>query len=300
MPKVSVIIPTYNSANYLPAAIESVLSQSFQDFEVIVIDDGSTDNTAMVVRDYEPRIRYFCQTNSGVSKARNRGIEESKGEYVAFLDSDDTWLTDKLEHQIRALNQNPDYRVCYTAFVCVDEHLKPINVCRSEFATVALEDLLCFGNVVGSICSVLAHRSLFDYSVRFDSNLSQCADWDMWVQLARQTELLYLDEVLVTYRQHTTNMSRNASLLEKDSQIVLEKAFSHPELKDVTRKKKRKAFGRNSMVLAGTYFHAGQYISFLRCATRAVCLHPGQALYLMAYPIRCLSRLRNRNNPEVV
>ena len=120
MPKVSVIIPTYNRAEYLPDAIDSVLAQTFRDFEVIIIDDGSTDNTREIIEKYIKRypqiIRPFYQMNSGASVARNKGIEEARGEYIAFLDSDDVWLSKKLERQVSVLER--DKKIGFFVMFC--------------------------------------------------------------------------------------------------------------------------------------------------------------------------------------
>lgn len=292
MPEVSVIIPTYNSADYLMEAVDSVLQQSFQDFEILVIDDGSTDGTEDRMRGRHSKVRYLRQQNSGVAVARNNGIKQSRGRYIAFLDADDTWLPCKLERQLAALGEHKDHRVCYSAFTVVDSDLAPVRVSRSNRQSHALDDLLLRGNVIGSICTVLGERALFEAVGGFDPLLSQCADWDLWVRLAALTDILYLDEPLVTYRQHGANMSRNAPLLEHDSLRVLEKGFGMPELPARLRARRRRAFGRNYMVLAGTYFHARLYRDFLRCAARAVTMDFRQACYLMAFPARLASRLR--------
>lgn len=291
MPEISVIIPTYNSSRYVTQAVDSVLAQTFDDLEVIVIDDGSTDDTESVMSRYSSPVRYIKQTNGGVSRARNHGIEESRGRYVAFLDADDTWFPNKLEKQMEAIRSQPSYHVCYSAFLIVDSNLAPIEVNRSKRQRTALEDLLMCGNVVGSICTVIYERSLFSKVGGFDPVLSQCADWDMWVRLAAETDFLYVDEPLVTYRQHETNMSRNAPLLEKDSLLVLEKGFGMSNLPDALKARQREAFARNYMVLAGTYFHAHMYKDFLRCATRSMTMDFRQALYLAAFPFRVASRL---------
>jgi hypothetical protein len=170
--------------------------------------------------------------------------------------------------------------------------LRPLAVHRSHRHGSALEDLLLRGNVVGSICTVVCERSLLDAAGGFDPNLSQCADWDMWVRLARLTEFVYVDEPLVTYRQHGTNMSRNAPLLERDSLEVLRKGFAMADLPDDLRACRRRAFGRNYTVLAGTYFHARRYRDFLRCAALAVAFDMRQSLYLSGFPLRVASRLR--------
>lgn len=298
MPVVSVIIPTYNSARYLAEAVDSVLAQTFTDLEVLVIDDGSTDETTSVISGYRTPVRYIRQENGGVSVARNRGIQESRGRFVAFLDADDTWYPSKLEHQLKALQGQSECRLCYSAFTVVDSSLRTLFVNRSNRRGSALEDLLLRGNIVGSICTVLMERSLYELSGGFDSALSQCADWDMWIRLAQHTEFLYIDAPLVTYRYHDNMMSRDARLLENDSIRVLNKGFAVPELARSLRARRRAAMGRNYMVLAGSYFHARQYPDFLRCAARALALDIKQAGYLATFPLRKASRLRTDNSPE--
>ena len=296
MPEVSVIIPSYNAARYLADAVDSVLNQSFRDLEVLIIDDGSTDDTESVARRYGTLVRYIRQENSGVAVARNRGIEATGGRYVAFLDADDTWLPLKLESQLKALVANPGYGACYSAFTVVSSDLAPLYVSRDKRQAGTLEDLLLRGNVIGSICTVLCERSLFETAGGFDPSLSQCADWDMWVRLAAITEFLYLDFPLATYRQHGTNMSRDAALLERDSLRVLEKGFAMPGLADSLRMRRRAALGRNYMVLAGTYFHARCYRDFVRCASRAVALDFRQIRRLIGFPVRAMRQLEPRHS----
>jgi glycosyltransferase involved in cell wall biosynthesis len=297
MPEVSVIIPTYNSALFLPAAVESLLAQSFRDFEVLVIDDGSTDDTAAVMGRYGPPVRYLRQSNAGVAAARNRGIAESRGRYVAFLDADDTWFAHKLERQLAALREQPACRVCYSAFLVVDSDLVPLYVNRGGGKETVLEDFLTRGNVVGSICTVVCDRSLLAVTGGFDPSLSQCADWDLWVRLAAYTRFAFVAEPLVTYRQHASSMSRNIPLLEHDSIAVLEKGFAMPGLPAALGARRPQALARNYMVLAGSYFQAGQFRHFLRCAARAVALDIRQLGYLLAFPARRLKAARNGARP---
>jgi len=299
MPEVSVIIPTYNSARYVAEAVDSVLRQSFDDFEVIVIDDGSTDDTQSVMSRYGSPVRYIRQKNGGVSRARNRGIEESRSRYVAFLDADDTWFPNKLEKQMAAIRNQPSHRACYSAFLVVDSCLTPIEVNRSKRHLTALEDLLLYGNVVGTPGTVLCERGLFDRG-GFDPELSQCADWDMWVRLAVETDFLYLNEPLICYRQHDANMSRNAPLLERDSLIVLEKGFGMTDLPQSLLSRKQEALARNYMVLAGTYFQARRYSDFVRCATKSIAMDFRQAGYLAAFPFRIAARLMAGKAAETV
>jgi glycosyltransferase involved in cell wall biosynthesis len=291
--EVSVVVPTYNSAHYVTQAVDSVLAQRRDDVEVLVIDDGSTDDTADVMARYGAAVRYIRQENAGVAAARNHGIAESRGRYVAFLDADDTWLPRKLDLQLDVMRGRPGTSACFSAFTVVDSNLTPIRISRS--ATSTLEDLLLRGNVVGSICTVICDRSLLELTGGFDLALSQCADWDMWVRLATKTDFLYVDEPLVTYRQHDSNMSRNAPLLERDSLSVLEKGFAMPGLSEPLRAKRRIAFARNYMVLAGTYFRAHFYADFARCAARAVAMDPRQAAYLLEFPARVVDRMLPRS-----
>ncbi len=284
--EVSVIIPTFNSAQFLTAAVDSVLAQTFKDFEIIVVDDGSVDNTEEVLKKYGDSIRYIKQKNQGVSIARNNGINLSNAKYVSFLDADDTWLPLKLERQMKALASQPEYRLCFTNFIPVDADMKPFDKFRLYPQGTALEDLLLRGNLIGSICTVVCERTLFDEIGGFDPEFSQCADWDMWVRLATKTEFLFVDEKLVTYRHHNTNMSRNARLLEDDSTRVLEKGFAMTDTPIELKKKRKESLARNYMVLAGSYYRAGQKKDFLRCAMRSVTLNFKEMGYLLRFPIR--------------
>jgi glycosyltransferase involved in cell wall biosynthesis len=287
--EVSVVIPAYNAAGYLSASIASALEQAGV-LEILVVDDGSTDDTERVAAPFGPPVRVIQQANRGVGAARNRGIEESRGRYVAFLDADDTWLPGKLAKQLDALRGVPSCGLCYSAFTVVGEGLEPLEIRRSVRRASTLEDLLTRGNVVGSICTVLCERRLLEQAGGFDEALSQCADWDMWVRLAGLTEFLYVDEPLATYRLHGGNMSRNARLLESDSLRVLEKGFGLPGLPAGLRKKRRSAFARNDMVLAGTYFHARLWRDALRCAARGLRRDPVQVTYFLRYPLRLIQR----------
>jgi hypothetical protein len=181
----------------------------------------------------------------------------------------------------------------------VDSRLVSLGIGRSERSGRALEDLLLKGNIVGSICTVLVQRELLQQVGGFDPQLSQCADWDMWVRLARETEFLYLDEPLVTYRQHDQNMSQNVRLLEHDSVRLLHKAMEHPTTPLALRRKRARIFGRNWMVLAGSYFKAGQYQDFLRCAVLAIQRDPSQAARLLGYPIRRIQSTVRPTAPEL-
>jgi glycosyltransferase involved in cell wall biosynthesis len=297
MPEVSVVIPAYNAARYVGQAVESVLAQTFDDLEVVVVDDGSTDDTAEVLAALGDPVRCIRQSNSGVSVARNTGVAESAGLYVAFLDADDTWLPEKLAKQLAGLAAVQRARMSYTAGLVTDQQLNPIEV-RRPGAGISRESLLVEGNLVGvGSSTVLCERELFRRAGGFDPSLSQCADWDMWIRLAALTEFDYVDEPLVAYRQHGQSMSNDPHLLEDDSIRVLEKGFAMPDLPEAVAAQRRKGLARNYMVLAGTYFQAGRYRDFARCAARSLSMDPRRAGYLAGFPVRVARRRLKHAEP---
>lgn len=288
-PLVSVVIPTYNSVCYLTEAIDSVLAQTFQDFEILVVDDGSTDETATILEEkYKDRIRYLHKANGGVSSARNFGIQRAQGKYIAFLDADDIWMPEKLATQIEALAKDEKSKVCYSSLLICDEDLNYVGLNLSPRRDDIISDLLLIGNVVATPSSVIAEMELFHEVGAFDVGLSQCADWEMWIRLSTKTGFIYIDQPLVKYRQHGSNMSRNAALLEKDSIRVLQKSFNHLNLPYALKNQETSASAKNYMVLAGTYFHAGAYRQFLRCSFCAIRLDVKQFFYLLGFPARRL------------
>jgi glycosyltransferase involved in cell wall biosynthesis len=296
MPQVSVVIPSYNSAGYIVAAVESARAQTFTDIEILVVDDGSTDDTRAVVAPYETvsgtPVRYIHQANAGVSAARNKGIAQSRGRYVAFLDADDLWLPQKLERQMAALAANPAAGACHTANFLVDDNLNPLGEHHCPRVGAVLEDLLFRGNAVGTPSSVVVEKRWLEKTGGFNDAFSHSADWDMWIRLAQHTEFVYVDEPLLKYRWHANNMSRNVPLIESDTLAALRAAFDDPALPVSLRKRRAEAIGRQWMVVAGCYFQAGRRGDFLRCAFQSVRQHPAQLSYLLKYPLR---RLNGRN-----
>jgi len=290
MADVSTVITSHNYAQYLPAAIDSVLAQTNPAREIIVVDDGSSDDTERVVASYQTQIHYVRQANQGVAVARNRGIAESRGRYVAFLDADDLWLPRKLELQAEALSRRADCRACAAAHRSFGPKLSPRFVGRREEHRSLVEALVLSGNVAGIPSTMLCERSLFAEVGGFDPDLGDCADWDMWVRIASITAVARVNEPLVAYRHHDRNMTRNVTLREHDSVRVLQKAFAMKSLPAELRARRSRVFARNYMVLAGSYLHAGSYRNSLRCLARAVALDVRQLGYPAAWPLRLLAR----------
>lgn len=211
---ISVIIPTHNRAHTLARAIDSVLQQTQMPGEIIVVDDDSTDDTRGVLKDYEGRVSLLrLQKRSGAAAARNRGLAFSRGPLIAFLDSDDAWLPLKIERQLQAINKNAQaIGAVYCAIVRIDsmsgeQRLVPLSSSRPTLAE------LCSVNVVGSTSTVLAKKSLVDAIGGFDETLPASQDWDLWLRLRQQDQILGVDEPLVRYFDHPGQISAKVDLV---------------------------------------------------------------------------------------
>ncbi len=197
--KVTTIIPTFNRAELLAQALESVLQQSVTPDEIIVVDDGSTDDTPEVLLLHKDRVRIIRQENRGVSAARNRGIQNARHEWLAFLDSDDLWLPRKLETQIKALQEQGEYKVCYT-----NEEWRKNNVWKNpgkkhqKYSGWIYEK--CLPLCIISPSSVILHKSVFETVGLFDENLPACEDYDLWLRVASRFPVLYLPQRLIVKR----------------------------------------------------------------------------------------------------
>jgi glycosyltransferase involved in cell wall biosynthesis len=209
---VSVVIPTYNRGWILKEAVDSVLSQDCENFEIIVVDDGSTDNSQDVLFSYGDKIKVIRQENKGVSAARNKGIASSSGTYIAFLDSDDLWLPGKLEAQLEFFRNNPDALICQTEELWV-RNGRRVNPGKRHkkisgfFFEKSLE--LC----MVSPSAVMVRRELFNMAGLFDESLPACEDYDMWLRINCRHPVYLIDIPLILKRGgHNDQLSRMHSL----------------------------------------------------------------------------------------
>jgi glycosyltransferase involved in cell wall biosynthesis len=209
---VSVIIPTYNRGWIIKEAIDSVLAQDYTEFELIVVDDGSTDHTSDVLDSYKNVIKVFSQKNKGVSAARNRGIAEASGQFIAFLDSDDLWLSQKLSVQIEFFNQTPDVLICQTEEVWIRNGLRvnPKKRHKKPSGMIFKPSLeLC----LVSPSAVMIQRSLFDRVGEFDETLPACEDYDLWLRISCGFPIHLIDTPLIIKRGgHDDQLSSMAGL----------------------------------------------------------------------------------------
>lgn len=217
---ITAIIPSYNYGHMIARAIDSALAQTYPLAEILVIDDGSTDNTGEVVARYGPPVRYIRRTNHGLSASRNYGLREARTEWVALLDADDYWLPEKTERQVREIERNPGAQVCYTGTLVDYER----DQRKSEFVAPAPDELwpyLRYRNIIVP-SSVLARRELFLSLNGFDEKLTSCEDWDMWVRLGENAGWAAAREALTGYRMSDTSMSANVQRMMDNTMRILE------------------------------------------------------------------------------
>jgi glycosyltransferase involved in cell wall biosynthesis len=293
--RLSVVIPAYNAAATVGEAIDSVLAQTYADFELVVVDDGSTDETAQIVaaRD-DPRVRCVRTENRGVAAARNHGIELTSGELVAFLDADDAWQPEKLERQHLALTTTPSIGLSFTSAALVDDDLETIGLDDAVEYADYTEQLLLTGNILSAGgSSVMARRSVIDQVGGFDPQLSQCADWDLWLRLSLVTRFAVIHEPLVLYREVPGTMSSDPSLLERDTFALLDKFYASSASAPYVHLRRR-SYANHWMICAGSYLHAGSPKESLRCMILGIRSDPRAIRRPLMLPARLVRRARKR------
>ncbi len=239
MVAVTVIIPAYNSAQQLPEALDSVIKQTYRDFEIIVVDDGSTDETRELLKDYKNRITYLYQENAGPSKARNTGILVAKGRYVAFLDADDHWLPSKLELQIKLIESDPRLGLVFSDAEyfggvkpmvgsywkqrgCYDQMISESGLIQNAFST-----LMKINPIMPS--TALLKRNCFEKAGLFDECLRYVEDKDMWLRMSVHCSMACVPFPLVKRRVHGYSQKQVASIKESIIHVVRKIEHAYPE-----------------------------------------------------------------------
>jgi len=206
---ISVIIPSFNRSERLEKAINSVLQQSHECMELIVVDDGSTDGTAQLVEQIsntDPRVRYFYQDNQGVSAARNFGLSKVKGDWIAFLDSDDEWLPEKLSQQVQLLKQS-DLLICHTEEIWMRNGVR-VNQMKKHQKQGGDVFEKSLAMCAMSPSSIMIHKSVFDDVGVFDESFIVCEDYDLWLRIAAKYEVAYVEEpMIIKYGGHEDQLS---------------------------------------------------------------------------------------------
>ena len=236
--KVSVVIPTYNRRGTLGRALDSVLEQTHPVHEVIVVDDGSTDGTAAWLREQYPQVHVIEQSNQGVSAARNHGIRVSSGQWLAFLDSDDAWLPKKLELQLKALDADPQMRLCHTEEIWI-RNGRRVNQMKKHQKSGGWIFERCLELCCISPSSALLKREVFEELGDFDESLPACEDYDLWLRICAREPVLYLETPLINkYGGHEDQLSRLHPAMDRFRIQALEKIA---DSEDVDPEKRRLA-----------------------------------------------------------
>lgn len=256
-PKVTVIMPVYNGANYIKEAVDSILNQSFKDYEIVVINDGSKDNTEEILDGYGDKIRYFYQNNAGTSVARNLGIREARGEYIAFLDQDDVYFPDKLERCLDYFKLNADVPMVYSNMLVIDQSGKKLYdwlLTKKYFAEGYIyENLLkeCF------FCpsTVVIKKTLLLEVGGFDESVRGVEDFDLWLKIAKNHKIGLIRETLVKWRWHGKNTSTNSFMMDENRIKVYKKQLLHKDLAPTCIN-----YIKN-LIQINYYYVAGQYMA---------------------------------------
>lgn len=239
---VSVIIPTYNNAQFVCDAIDSVLAQTYKNYEILLVDDGSMDNTRKVVEKYDGKqIRYIYQENKGLAGARNTGIKASRGELIAFLDADDMWLPEKLERQVSLINGFPNVGIVGCGYYGLDESGERVKETKGKNYSnkeLLLNDLMVRNVVTGSGSGVLARKECFEKAGLFDESFRSTEDRDMWYRILNFYDLKFVADYLVVIRVRKNSLSKNVAMMK-----FSQKKFIQKHLKKMDFARKSRSYG---------------------------------------------------------
>lgn len=223
-PKVSVIIPAYNCEQFIGETLDSVLNQNYQDFELIVVDDGSRDGTANAISRYKGRLTYIRKKNEGTSAARNTGIAAAQGEYVAFIDHDDTWLPEKLQEQVTLLNHNKEIHLVFSDAYVIDEkgrrNRSLFEICPPHSGMVFKE--LLKDNFI-PVITAMVKKEVFKEIGLFNPEYRIAEDWDFFLRVSERYPLAFINRPLAEYRIHSGSFSRHRDLILGEAITILNK-----------------------------------------------------------------------------
>jgi glycosyltransferase involved in cell wall biosynthesis len=225
-PLVSVIIPNYNHTRFIPNAIQSVLAQDYPNYEIIVVDDGSTDDSRDVVARFGEKVRYIWQENQGLAGARNTGIRAAAGELIGLLDADDEWQSDYLGQMVALAEKHPDGLVYYCMARCMDVagHNLPQSVGGPPVEPKLLYQVLLRANFIIPSTVMFRKQPIVQFGC-FDASLRSCEDWDMWLRLLPTGNIVGVSQSLVRYRVHGNSLSTDVAGMHAATKRVVEKHF---------------------------------------------------------------------------
>ncbi len=257
MPTVSVIIHTYNNEKFIAETIKSVLRQTYKDYEIIVVDDGSEDGTRDALHPYMQDIRYHYKENGGIASAKNAGISLSNAEFIAFLDHDDLWIPDKLKIQMEYFDAHPQIGLVYAKYASFmgDKELRTKP--EKGYSGWIFKELLSKSFVQTS--TVMVKRECLDAVGPYDESFKLADEYDMFLRVAKRFQCGFVDKELTRYRVHDRNASRNDLLFDKENLRVFKKVYNgYTDLDGKEKKILRKRIVRYSMKIAKRLYSQGQ------------------------------------------
>jgi len=280
MSKISIIIPTFNRRDYITIALDSVLKQTYKDYEIIIIDDGSTDDTKKVLEPYQDKIRYFYQENQGIPATRNRGIREAQGNYIAFLDSDDYWRPQKLEQQIACFRENPHYGMVAIrcSSISPDGRLREKN--RPGKSGWVLTDLFKANFIRTS--SAMIKKECFDTVGMFDELLPECEEYDLWLRIAKKYPVGFINDPLAVYTDNPKGVSTDSLAGRLLRLKVLKKSYLKECIPPAIY---RKRLASNYHYVGRHYLNRGEKSEGIKYLKNALVLNPVNLKILFYYAL---------------
>lgn len=277
MPVISVIIPTFNAEATIFSAVESVLAQSFDDFEIIVIDDGSTDRTRLILTEMkDPRLQVIHFPNKGVAESRNRGIQRARGEYISFLDADDLWTPDKLKDQYEALSSHPEAAVAYSWVNYIDSNNKLLHSGWRTQGNGDVYEVLFERNFIENGSNILVRKQAVDVVGGFDATTTPSEDWDFYLRLAEKFEFVCVPKVQILYRVMPGSLSTRIKHMETGFLNFFDHAIARSPERTVPLKAQTLALFY-AYLFYKAYCHAAtpqQWRSSLGILVRGICRSP--------------------------
>ena len=298
-PLVSIIIPNYNYGRFLAQAIDSALAQTYENREIIVADDGSTDESDQIIKSYGAAIRSFKQKNRGVSAVRNRAFSEARGELIAYLDSDDVWLPEKLEKQVR-LFEDAEIGLVHCGCADFDNTGKIVAEHLNGLEGWVAEDLLRYQRpvILGGGSAVVVRRAAIERAGGFDEKLKIGEDWEFYYRVARLYKVGFVPEILLKYRRHGSNHHANVKRMAIDLIYAYDKIFAAGG--DEIKHLKAACYGRIHTIIAGSSFRAGNYFDFVSHGAKGLWLAPDNFGQFLGFPARFVRRKLLASRSEIV
>lgn len=284
-PLVSAIVPAFNAERYVGEAIDSILAQSYPNIEILVVDNASTDNTAAIIKRYGERVTYLHQAKKGPAAARNQGLMQSRGDFIAFLDADDLWLPEKTERQIRYLVDHPEVGVCYSHYEFIDSESRPhpFKARPQMLNGWAFEALLKLQLHVG-IGTTMIRRSCIDDVGMLDENLITAEDTNFFIRLAKNYQFGYLRGPVARYRIHQDSLTKTDGVRRGTFKSLDYLVDRYSELHPSRSSLMAEAYAVRHLARGKRGFYRGDYADARQHARKAIKYKPslGSAWFYLA------------------